>query len=201
MIDASQRCSNIDDCLAHLRDNERFAVAVSHRHAMTNPKLSYSMIYCFTDREQIYRYPVSMLIKKDHAMLDAINEHIQRAVEGGLLVKWLKDIDGKLNKMIDADLGPKKLTIEHISTAFMLYTIFGSLAVVAFIVELIVHPRASRPGASRIWKIVDMLIDGDRHFLHHVSPARIRINRQNAHRNVSKMRRILNLFKRGQNYD
>lgn len=203
MIAASHRCPVVDDCLIDLFDNARLAVAVSQRHAMNNPTLPESMIYCFADSEHIYRYPVSMIIRKDNPMLDAINEHIQWAVEGGLLVKWFKDIQATFNRAIDENLGPKKLAIENISAALFGYALFGMFAVCAFIAEHIVHRAARRSGAGRFWKIADMLIDGDRHFLHHVSPARMRPARLRKRQKITLRnagRGFFKLFKRQHRY-
>lgn len=131
---------------------------------MNNPKIPNGQIYCFKDTEQIYQYPVAIHMHENHLMWHRINDNIKMAIESGLIAKW--NADSQMNlKNVDLSNGSVQLTFEHIFTALALYGVFLGFSVSAFIAELIVYRNARRRQCGKFWKIADMLIDADRHFL------------------------------------
>lgn len=87
------------------------------------------------------------------------------AVEGGLIVKWTRDIEWNSRDRSYAMSGPKVLTLEHILPAFVVYSLFASFAIGAFIAEHVVHYHIRRASVHRFWLVADGLIDGQRHYL------------------------------------
>lgn len=158
-------CSNIDEYLSQLAHNDRLAVAVSRKHAYKNLNIPLGEIHCFEDTEHFNGYPVSMFIPRGHPLKSKINERIQWSVEGGLIKKWALDSQPRFKKSILYSKHPVVLTLGHISLALLLYLIFFCLSCVAFIAEIVIFRMNKRPHTSRLWKILSMLIDGDRHFL------------------------------------
>lgn len=167
MIDGYRVCTNIDDCLLDLPLNNRLAVATPLKHATNNRFVPNRKIYCFSEAEHIYSYPVPIFMHPDHPLLPQVNRIIQKSLEGGLFVKWNRDGGSDINRSSanDHPNGPIVLSLEHIFTGVALSATFGLFAIGAFIAELIVHPIARRRNCARIWKWIDILIDGDRHFL------------------------------------
>lgn len=167
MIDKFRLCPQVDDCLAELAVNDRLAVAVSRMHAMNNRRISQHMVYCFDGREKIIDYPISLMIASDHPMLKQTQLLTQRALEGGLLGKWLADSSPmeQTRREQNTNDESRKQTIEHIMPAIMTYCLFLTLAIVAFIAEHSIFVCVSGGAEGRFWQWADMLIDGKRHFL------------------------------------
>lgn len=157
-------CKDIDICLQHLKDNEKLAVATSREHALNSPLISKQKIFCFRRSQSIYNYPVVIQMRKNFPFAIELNEFIKRAVEGGLIIKWRWD--SQTTYKYEPDKVPlKHLTVEHMAGAFTAFFILGLCSIGACIAEQIVHRRARMRNAIRFWKIVDMLIDPERHFL------------------------------------
>lgn len=167
MIDEYRICPNVDDCLLDLPLDNRLAVATPRNTAMNNINIPNWKIYCFSNTEHIYDYPLSLFMQHEHPLLSRINRIVQMSMEGGLFTKWNLDCRNNINRSYNYyhANGSITLTLEHIFTGLVLYAVFVSFAIGAFIAEHIVHPIARRRNCARIWKWFDMLIDGDRHFL------------------------------------
>lgn len=165
MINEYRLCADINRCLMELEHNGRLAVAISHKHATSNSKIPNRAIYCFAGKEIIYNYPISMFIHENHPMTTLINDNIRRAFEGGLFRKWKTDHSINFNPKVDSSARPFQLGIDHLFTPVALFTVFACFAFGAFIAEIIVHYHIQKHNCGRFWKIADMLIDADRHFL------------------------------------
>lgn len=167
-------CSSVDECLRDLIHDDRLAVAVSLKHAMHSAYIPQSMIYCFTDNEVLYNYPIAMYLMPNHVLRPQINQIIKWSLESGLFVKWNRDnehtIVGHNQRRPRTETG-LRLTFEHIFAGLALYTVGMGLAIFAFFFEHVVHPKARQKKPSRLWKWLDMIIDGRRHFLFRINIA------------------------------
>lgn len=75
--------------LSDLQWNDKLAVAISRDHYLSRSEngLNYQNIaYCFDHPNFICGYSLTMLARKDFSFLDELNDFIQRAVEGGLVI-------------------------------------------------------------------------------------------------------------------
>lgn len=168
MIDRFTICEHIDDCLGQLAFDGHLAVITSRKHALANHRIPNWLIYCFEDRDRILGYPVSMFMPDRHALQQTFNHQIQLAVETGLYVKWTDDNRSPFERISPQQkhkILRSQLTVEHIFTGLALYIVFVTFSVGAFVAEHIVKRFVRRRNAGRFWKIAEMLIDGDRHFM------------------------------------
>lgn len=143
------------------------ALAISQRHAMFNPIISRHLIYCFQFPEHLYSLPLTMQMPYEHPLLPKVNQMVQMALEGGLFVKWNNDIKRyytNLNRL-HRPHGPRQLTLEHIFPAIVILAIGSGLSILLFLIEILVNRQARRRRCGRLWKILSMLIDGQRHFM------------------------------------
>lgn len=83
--------------LNKLEWNNKLAVAVSTELSFSRVKTENSQIfhqmdfYCFDQPNIIYKYSLKMLTRKSFPYLNELNDFIQRASDGGLIVKWLSN--------------------------------------------------------------------------------------------------------------
>lgn len=163
MIDNYHTCPDIVECLEQLEINEELAVAVSRQHAMNNRKVANWKIHCFSGRNTINSYPVTMLIKEDISpMTNRINMIIQSLVEGGFLDKWATDsrINGERPTQCEINL-----EVKHIMFAIILFVCFASLSIVAFFVEIFIHQKLKKNQHAIVWQYAQRIVDGKRYLL------------------------------------
>lgn len=170
MIDDFKLCPDADTCLAQIKSNDYMAVAVAKAYVMNNPRWPNGDFFCFPDADRIQGYPISFFVSAHthathHSVLSRMNGVIQMAVEGGLLAKWSSDTEQTLMDDQPYTFGPQQLSFNRLFMPLCFYVSLTFIATIIFIVELIVHSKITRPNASRFWVIVNMAIDGKRHFL------------------------------------
>lgn len=159
----------MNECLVKLKYNDRMAVIASYKHAMSNRNVSKSMIYCFKDDQKIFSYPVTMFMPTEHPLQEEINGFIQIALASGLFKKW-SDESHRLLWLINGyymDRISKKPSALNLTNFYVPLAIGCTIIIISFLVfalEHIVHSKARSIGGHRFWKIIDMMIDGDRHF-------------------------------------
>lgn len=158
-------CPDIDECLSQLVQNDKLAVAVSREHAFNNHAMSTENIHCFKDIEHFSAYAVTIFIPHDHHFPSEINKCIQWAFESGLIKKWSSDSKIRYKHRSKKNARPAVLTVEHFFSAFVLFFMFISFAISAFIAEHIIYRKVRRPNPAHFWLYADMFINGDRHFL------------------------------------
>lgn len=83
-------CDNIDDCLERLRYDEYFAVALSRLHALNNPVISRSELFCFPRENNIYSYLVVMPLKLHYELMVPMDKVIDNLMEFGLVDRWIE---------------------------------------------------------------------------------------------------------------
>lgn len=167
MLDGYFTCPNLDDCLQLLKVNYNLAVAITRQHALNNPTIAQSDIFCFEENQNIYNYLISMYIRKDHRHFREINDIAQRAFETGLFKKWAYDSKVKLPRVtVDATIISLKL--EQIYGAIFSYCLVTILSVSSIIVEILAHPKSKIPNANRVWVYLDQFVDSERHYLKNI---------------------------------
>lgn len=101
-------------------------------------------------------------MRKDFPLAEETNEIITRAIESGLFSKWMSD-SVILQKQKAGQMLSKKLQIDHIIGALLIYLLFISFAFSAFFAENIVYKRVQQRTNFRFWKTAEYLLDDDRH--------------------------------------
>lgn len=140
--------SGLKDQLA----NEKLAVGMSRRHAMNNPNFR-SNLYCFPLSDNIYTYSVLIFCREDFYLLPHINDLIDRFVEHGFVLKWLKE-SGDF-PMIHGIRGPQPLTTDHFLGALIYLAAGHTLALLVFFVEYLMRRRPFR--FTKAYEKTDMI--------------------------------------------
>lgn len=166
-------CRNIDECFLKLKFDDYLAVATSREHAMNNPVLPKTNIFCFSKANNIYSFSVAMMTKKYFHLLPQMNSIIRRVSEFGLLEKWAKDNSAGALKLIQEtddggdDDGLVVLTIGHITGAMIIMFLGYTVALCAFIGEMIVGKKISsskRNAFWSFWSFWNKLFDTEQYF-------------------------------------
>lgn len=145
-----------------LQSDRHMAVAASRHHALNYPPLPPPKIFCFDDSSNIRSHFVSMFIHKDFAFGRRVIEVVNRAFEGGLLVKWTKDTQiqpGDTELFVGIQLG-----IHQLGGAIFGFIFFLIFSILAFIAEILAHKRVQILNPSRFWVIVDVVINNNCYF-------------------------------------
>lgn len=170
-------CSNVDECVLRLADDDRLAVAVSLKHALNSGHIPQADIYCFIEQQNLYNYPIAMFIPNNSALRSKINTLIQWSLEGGLFVKWAKDASRVRQHEKWLDLGIErnerrrytdhdyKLTIDHIFFGLVVYGSGMVIALFFFLFEHVLYSKVSPPNVHTFWQWAEKFIDGKRYFL------------------------------------
>lgn len=139
-------------------------MAISLEHARTNRLVKTSQFYCFEESEIIYDYHVRFLVREDFPYVHELNGFIREASASGLIEKW------RLEKIIRL---PQRFG-EFEFVDLSLYSYFGILFIVIpvffvvlsiLVLEKVVYKKSRKPNASRIWVLLEIFIDADRHFM------------------------------------
>lgn len=121
-----------------------------------------SDVRCLGKSQMFYSYPIALFIRNDSTLIKPINKIIRRATEAGLVNVWLNRLlRERKAKKADLVIGPIELS--HLSFIFLLGTGFILLALISFIGEIRIFKRSHAPNAARIWRWLEIFIDGKRH--------------------------------------
>lgn len=165
-IDNFYVCPSIDECLDHLKhdDNDDLAVGGSRQRILNSHSYSVSEIFCFNRNERIASFQPALLIRRDFAMRQRIDEIIQNAFEGGLFVKW--DRDSQRRKKPLLPYSPKPiLTLAEMAVLFVFFLIGGwILSISVFINEIVIKRKNQQPNRIRFWIFLEQMVDGERHY-------------------------------------
>lgn len=158
-------CDDINHCLKQLYSNHHLAIAVSLEHAQSSHFIAKSDIYCFKNMETIEDYVVQILVKPDFPYSNELNAFINMAGSSGLIMKWISDTRNRPDFHFETEhFG--SINMENFSGFLILW--FSILIVpMCFVlgVERYVYYLAQKSNPSNISVLLEMLIDGQRHFL------------------------------------
>lgn len=170
-------CRDINTCLMELETNNKLAVAVSRVHAMNNPFILNSKIYCFSKHQHIYTYPLSIIAQRNFHLIPYINDILQKLVEFGLVEHWVQkyrstiigsyyghaehfEYDNDNNnedddKENEIDNVIVTLSVEHMKGAFYILICGYTLACIIFIMECLTYSHVNIKYSNRIWQFID----------------------------------------------
>lgn len=160
-------CENIDDLdfrLNQLSYDDSLAVFVSLQYVLNTNLLKGKNIYCFKDFEVINNYNLKILMKMNFTFVDELNNFIGRAVETGLIKKWLKNEETiyKYTRVDDNYI----LTTQIMYSGFILCFSVVVFAILVAIAEKVVYAKAKQPNAKKAWIIAEKTFNPYRYFLH-----------------------------------
>lgn len=145
LLDSFLVCDDIDDCLKHLTldANDDLAVGVSRRHAMCSSLFTNHDFFCFDRGQNIANYTISLAIRNDIELISNINKVIRRVLEGGLVVKWQREI--RINAPLDGWHQAYIFNMGHISIVFfMLYFPGILLSTATLLLEIFVARKMNQ---------------------------------------------------------
>lgn len=156
-----------DQFFYKLQWNDKLAIAtfreMSHSRNQIGNVDSQKTICCFEYPQIIYEYPLKMLIRTDFPFQNELNKFIEKATEGGLIVKWLKNYRSFGKEKSQYQYTTFK--IESFPIALGIYIFMITLALITVIMEKLVHGKVRTPNSKPIWRYIEMAIDPYRYFL------------------------------------
>lgn len=164
ILEQFEICNELDICFEELTFDEHLAVAVSREYALST--FLTKSVFCFDGSETICNHELKILMKKNFALADELNDFIKYSDQGGLIVKWLNDFQQSQPKYeFDNQVGYKSLTLEYFWGCLIIYGCVWIPTFMVAIAEQIIYRKARDPHAAKFWIYAEMLIDADRHFL------------------------------------
>lgn len=149
-------------CLSQLSQNHKLAVAVSREQVQSTYRSTTCQLHCFTNAEIIYDYALKFLVNKNFPYLNQLNEFIKTASEAGLIEKWQSK--GSSQSYVEQGADPyDQLTMGNLYAFNICICIIWIGIILLFSFEILVHKQVRKPNASRVWRLVEMAIDPDRH--------------------------------------
>lgn len=116
-----------------------FAVVSSRRQAEYYDQVlgkGEPLLYCFMEKNNLYKYGVVLLARKWFPLLDRFNSIIRRVVENGLINKWNDEMI--IHKVSEVEIGViVPLSINHMKGAFMFLGFMYVIGTVVFLGELV----------------------------------------------------------------
>lgn len=157
-------CDDLDVCLRQLDLNRYLAVGVSLEHAQNSRLIPASEIYCFENVEQIMQYSVQILVRKEFFLFEEFNTFINLAKANGLVAKWWTQTRIRPDyEYFEEEYG--EITMDNFNGFFIFWISLLIVPTLVYFVEKIIFYGAQKPNPSKIFILLDMLIDGERHFL------------------------------------
>lgn len=144
-------CSNVDRCLAEIKENYKLAVGLSRRHALNNPRINRGNLFCFPPTSSIYTYSVVIQTREDFYLLNNMNVFIGQYVENGLIVLWYRN-SLNLTTIEEDDEQPEPLTVHHMLGAIVVLAVGLCLATLTFVVEHLNYLRKRSKNCNLIKK-------------------------------------------------
>lgn len=164
MLEEFKTYPNIDHCLKILSQNHWFAAAISREHARNNDLISFSQLHCFDQTEVIYEYALKFLVNKNFSYLTELNTFIRRASASGLIEKWHKSYSNRTFYKQKPNHFTQ-LRVNNLQGVFSLLFLFIMTHCSALLLEMFIHKKANEINSFRFYKIIELIIDPDRHFL------------------------------------
>lgn len=150
--------------MGKLIENPYHAVAISREHAHSSSFFVDSTIYCFENAEVIHEYALKFLIAKDFPYLNELNEFVRRASESGLIDKWRIDCHMR-GKSKRNEKKFSRIKMENFYSVYLIWFPLMLFQIMCVLLERFVHKKRYNHPESRFWKLFEMFIDSDRHYL------------------------------------
>lgn len=147
--------------------NPKLAVALSREHIRWIRKNTDLEFFCFEKPEIIYSFPMKFLVHTNFTFRNELDEFIKAASASGLIEKW-RSIAGAQSNHGNNTEGRTNglLTLEHVYVALGAWVATWSYQFLVLLTENVVYKqvRNSKGKRRRFWKLIEMIIDPDRHF-------------------------------------
>lgn len=157
-------CDDLDVCLRQLDSNRRFAVGISREHAQNSRLIPAFKIYCFENAEQIMRYSVQILVRKEFPLFEELNAFINLAQASGLVAKWWTQTRIRSDyEYYEEENGD--ITMDNFNGFFIFWVSLLIVPALIYVFEKIIFYFAQKPNPSTIFILLEMIIDGERYFL------------------------------------
>ncbi|KAJ9578749.1 hypothetical protein L9F63_005038 [Diploptera punctata] len=138
-----KECFDINECIRSVMFNrEIFAIAVTYFPsylASVSGFHEHSKIVCFLDKS-IFSMPMGAAVPKGHPLLDILNIHIRRCLEGGLLETYWSKLKHEVNlkaNYTDEDSEFVVFSLTHLTPVFLLLFNGYILSLIMFASEII----------------------------------------------------------------
>lgn len=158
-------CNDLIVCLNQLNSNSKLAVATSREFVRSAPKKMNFQFYCFAKPEIISAFPLKFFLHKNFSYAEELNDFIKAASVSGLIEKWRSDIRTQFKEHTQGTGEFGRLTFDNLSGALLIIALLFLFSISIFFLEIVVHKQVRAPNATRFWKITEMIIDPDRHFM------------------------------------
>lgn len=148
--------------------NNKLAVAIprdlSYSRAVLNRDQfdPTSKMFCFNSPDNIHKYWLKILVRKEFPLLDELNQFIQYASEGGLIDEWIKKDRHSVEK------APKYEDAMDLEVFVVIWVVCGIMLLISslvLIIEKITFKIVRRVNASVLWRLIEVCIDPNRYFL------------------------------------
>lgn len=126
--------------------------------------IRWNEMYCFSGRENLYWFLVSVRTARKYIFLPHINAIIRRCIEAGLFQKWQED-----SSLYHTGSSRKEdrrviLTVAHIGGGLLTLFCGIFLALLTFIGECVAFHKTMRENPSKFWIILSKVVDGRRFY-------------------------------------
>lgn len=156
-------CDDLDVCLSQLGHNSKLAVAVSREHSRNSRLIASSQFYCFENTQIIHKYALRFLIRNNFPNLNELNQFIQMSSASGIIEKWRSMSEIQIPYK-NYELHYVEMNLENCAGCFVLFFLVYVVVIPLVVFERIVHKKVQSLNVSKVWLIIDMLIDPHRHF-------------------------------------
>lgn len=144
-------CPDIERCLEELKINMKLAIGLSRQHALNNPRIRRSDIFCFPPSNNIHTYSVLMPTREDFPLLPHIDDLIDRFVEHGLIYLWNRNSQNYTTmRLMHKYKGPQALTVDHLLGAFVILAIGLVSATSVFSIEYLISWQSKKCRKTKI---------------------------------------------------
>lgn len=156
-------CTEIDQCLNDIKNNNKLVVATSKNHV--NLLLSETDIFCFPNSNNIHNASIGFLIQHNYHLLSHINYAIQNSLEFGLINKWKMTYHQNnardKNKIMSSNV--TVLKINHLFLGMLAIAIGWILGGGALFFERWLYYFVQQENPKWYFVFLEMLINDDRY--------------------------------------
>lgn len=129
-----------DDWLTRLRSNKKLAVATSRTHALNNRGISASQIVCLPSANNIYGYPIGIVVNRHFRYVPEAELIVRDLVEFGLIDKWTGDSHFRdFNVETAAPFSHYFLTADSVQLLLIQFMAATTSSILLFISECLVY--------------------------------------------------------------
>lgn len=164
-------CGSADECLNLSYLNQDIAVAISSEYFRSISKDITANIYCISEDRFSSKHGLNFLLQQDFDLKAELDRFISMANEGGLISKWMADLNlDHIKRHQHMNNNNSEVSMAHMISIYFTCGSIIALSLLVFLAEIIIHSHlklSSKSKATQFWKILESLIDPERHFLNY----------------------------------